>query len=121
MNAAGQIIEMDVRENPLTSEQARDLDEAEQRIASATFAYFYDIGRELTHIRADRLYLRYAESFEDYCLHRLNIVARHARRLCDEYAMAQALMDKGIDRGLVPASEFVARALVPVWREKPEA
>lgn len=105
-------------ETLLTTEDEARLEAAEHVIADGLGA-FIDVGRALLEIRENGLYRAYG-TFDDYCGERWNLRKRRAYQLCDESEMAQSLMDSGIEPVHLPETEFIARMLVPVWREHPD-
>jgi hypothetical protein len=71
---------------------------------------FLEVGRELTVIRAQRLYYQDYSSFEQYCEQRWDFDVRHAQRLMVAAATVEAI-EQTRPTGRVPTTERQAREL----------
>ena len=78
-------------------------------------ATFVEVGAALSEIRETRAYRTTHATFEDYVHERWRMGRRHANRLIEASEVAAFLGPIG------PTSEAVARELVPVMRDEPEA
>jgi hypothetical protein len=115
----------------LTGVEATVLDDLEQTIEKG-LATFVEVGRALEAIRDRRLYRETHSTFESYCKERWGISRGHAYRQIDGAQVVSVLQDSGtgpkmstrlgdvrLQVGDIPASESVARELVPL-KDEPE-
>lgn len=89
-----------------------------EHVIERGLATFVEVGEALLAIRDERLYRETHATFEDYCRDRWGMTAPRAYQLMDA-AKVVGLVSTTVETE-VP-SERVARELVPVMREDPEA
>jgi hypothetical protein len=99
----------------LTRSEDRRMNELEAVITRGLRAFF-EAGQALGEIREKRLYRRTHDTFEEYCRARWDLTDSRARQLI---AAAETVTLVTVGAGPAPASERVARELVPL-RKRPE-
>ncbi|HZL06083.1 MAG TPA: DNA N-6-adenine-methyltransferase [Coriobacteriia bacterium] len=97
----------------LTSDAARMLTDCEQ-IIERGLATFVEVGQALLRIRDERLYRESHKTFEAYCRERWGMNRAHAYRQIEAAKIAGVLSPIGD----TPASESVARELVPLLEDE---
>lgn len=97
----------------LSPAEADRLGELEQVVARG-LRTFVEVGNALAEIRDQRLYRVGHRTFEDYCRERWDLSRPYAYNLIDAAAVSAIADTAGLP---VPASEAVARALVPLKRD----
>lgn len=92
-----------------------------EAIVQAGLATFVEVGLALARIRDDHQYeIAGYDRFEDYLSDRWSIGRSHAYRLIDAAAAVELVSPMGDTDTPAPASERVAREIVPVAKEDPE-
>lgn len=113
---------------PLPADETRKLQVAEERINAGLESIcnsYVEIGRALDQIRERRLYRATHGTFEEYCSERWGRTARWARQRIEGARVAVNLLEfsqeaaEGAEKKPnLPATERVARALVPLEKEE---
>lgn len=102
----------------LTKAEVRKLANLEKKIAGRMMC-FMDVGRALLEIKEERLYLHYADTFEDYCKKRFGWTASYGGKVIRSMEASDDVSEVETAIGtIVPPNESVAREIAVLEADK---